>query len=167
MPYIWSADCLTCGKYKPCTDHHKCRSLYLSCYGRLFLVTSVNTSNSLVFSKFSMFLFFPLKCASSSVHRTSSFEPTRWLFPCSLLFPAIWLCLLGFSVGLRREMKVLIITAELKIASNSLAWDTKIDSLPAYSVKYSGNPSKVTSVKTSFWVYISFFFSQNISLVSA
>lgn len=62
-----------------------------------------------------------------------------------------------FFVGLLREMKVLIITVELKIASNSLAQDTKIVSLPAYPVKYNGNPSKVTSVKTSFWVCVSFF----------
>lgn len=62
-------------------------------------------------------------------------------------------------------MKVLIITVELKIASNSLAQDPKIGSLPAYPVKYSGNPSKVTSVKTSLWVCTCFF--QNISLVSA
>lgn len=163
MTCIWSADCLTCGKYKPCTDHHKCRSLYLSYYGRLFLVTSTNTSNSLVFWKNS--IFFPLISASSSACRIGSSELAPWLFPCSLLFPVLWLCLLGFFVGLLREMKVLIITVELKIASNSLAQDTKIGSLPAYPVKYSGNPSKVTSVKTSFWVCISFF--QNLSLVSA
>lgn len=62
-------------------------------------------------------------------------------------------------------MKVLIITVELKIASNSLAQDTKIGSLPAYPVKYSGNPSKVTSVETLFWVCVSSF--QNLSPVSA
>lgn len=109
--------------------------------------------------------FSPLISASSSACRIGSSELAPWLFPCSLLFPVLWLCLLGFFVGLLREMKVLIITVELKIASNSLAQDTKIGSLPAYPVKYSGNPSKVTSVKTSFWVCISFF--QNLSLVSA
>lgn len=55
MTCIWSAECFTCGKCKPCADHHKCRSLYLLYYGRLFLVTSTITSNW--FENFPFFFF--------------------------------------------------------------------------------------------------------------
>lgn len=61
-------------------------------------------------------------------------------------------------------MKVLITTVELKIASNSFAQDLKIGSLPAHPVRYKGNPSKVTSVKTTYWVVSHFFKILSLSL---
>lgn len=118
-----------------------------------------STSNSSAFWKNSILFSFNMHHPPFVELTSLSKLPASFPAVCySLLYDFVFWLFFVIGGGLLREMKVLIITVELKIASNSLAWGTKIGSLPAYPVKYSGNPSKVTSVKTSFWVCLSLFF---------